>query len=70
MPLITFWFIPAMLFYSFAFKLNNMKTITAYFVSIAGIVGGIKRKVELVIIQLTNSKPFTALESIITGMAN
>ncbi|MEJ7681823.1 MAG: hypothetical protein WKG06_29045 [Segetibacter sp.] len=47
-----------------------MKRILTYSVSIITITARIKRKTELVIIQLTNTKPVSTLQSIIISMAN
>jgi len=50
--------------------MNSMKKITAKILSVAAVVAVIKRKTELIIIQLTNLKSFAVLERIIVSMAN
>ena len=47
-----------------------MKTIAAQIDIILFTVAKVKRRLELTIILLTNTKPFATLERIIIGMAN
>ena len=54
----------------FCIKISTLNTIEAKFASLIAKVTDIKRKFELVVILLINTKPFVTLQSIIIRMAN
>ena len=54
----------------FCIKISTMNTIEAKFASLIAKVTDIKRKFEVVVILLINTKPFVTLQSIIISMAN
>jgi hypothetical protein len=65
-----FAFIIAIQYPSFAKKVLMMKTIRSEIASIVALVITLKKRTDLLIVQLTNLKTYATIEAIIKGMAN